>query len=880
MQSERWRTCTEIFHAAVERPPHERAAFVEQSCAGDADLRRQVEKLLRYHDDAGDFIASPVYEDAAELFGDDPGALIGQHLGSYRIDAVLGVGGMGVVYLACDEKLGRKVGLKLLPRALVNDEAQLERLKLEARTASALNHPNIVTVHEVGQVDSTYYIAIEFIEGSTLRERIARGAIPAWEAVEIATQVASALCVAHEAGIVHRDIKPENIMIRPDGYVKVLDFGIAKSAHSEVGGTVTAAPWELSTRTQRGVVLGTMRYASPEQARGENVDTRSDVWSLGVVLYEMLTSRAPFDGSSPSEVRAAVKGKAAPPLSEIAVPTALQHIIDQCLQKDPAERYQTSAELLADLRALNRSSAPAARALQSWRLFGIGAAIVGLIVAAFYITGYTPGTGSRARPNDSFRKSIAVLPFADLSPNRDQQYFSDGMSEEILNALAQVEDLKVTGRSSSFAFRGREQDMRSIGATLGVAHVLEGSVRKQGDKVRITAQLIQASDGFHVWSQTYDADVRDVFSLQERIARAIAEQLRAVLHPEQKSQLVKTATVSSEAYALYLQATAIFNRRDSARFADAVAQLKEAVRLDPKFARAHARLASLAAIMRGYDVELPEDISALIMREARLAIELDATLAEPHAALGQLLYTQRRFSEARAAYDRALAIDGNDVAANLWLATLLNSGGYLRESARILDKILANDPVLPNALLWRGFVHMQLGELDEADRTLRRAADAGITSVGLAFAHVAQARGDDAALVHWLAPGLKPFVRDLPEGTSELISAGITGEPSDRAAAIAAIDAYLATNPQVLSAAVPLALMWLGQPERALAVAQEKPTRNDTVFLPSLWTAASRSTRALAQFSAFADRSGLAELWDKTGPPDSCRKETGGYVCE
>src|SRR4051794_13195931 len=234
MQSERWRTCTDIFHAALERAPAERDAFLAESCAEDAELRRQVDLLLKYHDEAGEFIASPAVAQSPELLAGDPDALIGQHLGNYRIDGVLGIGGMGVVYLAYDERLGRKVGLKLLPRAFVNDQAQLERLKLEARTASALNHPNIVTVHEIGQVDTTHYIAIEFIEGVTLRERIARGPIPPDEAVEIVTQVASALCIAHKAGIVHRDIKPENIMIRPDGYVKVLDFGIAKSAHTEV----------------------------------------------------------------------------------------------------------------------------------------------------------------------------------------------------------------------------------------------------------------------------------------------------------------------------------------------------------------------------------------------------------------------------------------------------------------------------------------------------------------------------------------------------------------------------------------------------------------------------------------------------------------------
>ena len=773
MQSERWKTCTDIFHAALERVPDERTAFLQENCAGDDELRKQVELLLKYHDEAGDFIASPAMASAPELVADDPDALIGQHLGSYRIEGVLGIGGMGVVYLAFDERLGRKVGLKLLPRAFVNDHAQLERLKLEARTASALNHPNIVTVHEIGQVDSTHYIAIEFIEGVTLRERITRGPIPPDEAREIITQVASALCVAHRAGIVHRDIKPENIMIRPDGYVKVLDFGIAKSAQGEVVGSATSTVWAANTRTRLGVVMGTMRYMSPEQARGESVDARSDIWSLGVVLYEMLAESAPFDGASPADVRNAVLDGEPPPLESPAVPPALHGIIEKCLRKDPAERFQKSEDLLAALRAKGDGSA--LRRSPVARVLGIAALLVAAIAFFLFIKQPTPNDKQLAQPNDGLRKSIAVLPFADLSPERDQQYFSDGMAEEILNALAHVKDLKVAGRSSSFSFRDKEQDLRKVGSTLGVEHILEGSVRKQGDKVRITAQLIQASDGFHVWSETYDGDLRDVFSLQERIARAITNQLQVVLQGEQKSRLVKAATTNVDAYALYLQATAIFNRRDSARFLDAVGQLQEALRLDPKFARAHARLASLCSIAEGYGVNIPETASHLVTREANLAIELDPTLAEPHAALGQVLFTQRRFTESRAAYEQALAIDAEDSAANFWLGTLLCCAGHAKASGTLFDKLLDKDPMLPNALLWRGWVHLQLGEIDEAERSIRRAADAGHTAVGLGFAHVARAQNDETAFAEWMARGFEPFMTDLPAGTSRIIAAGTVG---------------------------------------------------------------------------------------------------------
>jgi TolB-like protein/sugar lactone lactonase YvrE len=1199
MQSERWRTCTDIFHAALERAPEERSNFLEQQCAGDANLRQQVELLLKYHEDAGAFIASPAMAEAPELLSENPDALIGEHFGNYRIDGILGIGGMGVVYLAWDERLGRKVGLKLLPRAFVRDEAQLARLKLEARTASALNHPNIVTVHEIGQVAGTYYIAIEFIEGVTLRERITCTPVPPDEAIEIMTQVASALCVAHKAGIVHRDIKPENIMIRPDGYVKVLDFGIAKSTLGDVTANATAALSQSHTRTRMGVVLGTMRYMSPEQARGDAVDARSDIWSVGVVLYEMLTGRAPFDGADAAAVQNAIIAEEPRPVSEDGIPFALQNIIDRCLQKDPEHRFQTSEELLAELRA----HAPHAKALRvrTKLLIAVAAALlVGAIVFALVVqrktsvravaavaqmkptgvavdaagniyiadfpnhtirhvtadgtmkefagvrgtSGSSNGIGSKARfsnpadvalgpdnalyvadcdnhairkitldrnvttfagqmgqgghadgpanaakfkfptgiavdsagnvyvadignhvvrkitpagivstlagvpgefgsedgsgtsarfnqvhgvgvdragnvyaadfgnhtvrkitpdgvvttlsgkagnpgsndgpaadarfcapysvaadatgnvyvadtSNHTIRKigvdgivstiaglagnvgnrdgvgnlarfaipaavsldaagniyvadfgnyavrkispaavvstvtsraspsseasgkSIAVLPFTDLSPAGNQQYFSDGIAEEILNALAHVKDLKVAGRSSSFSFRGKDQDLRRIGAALGVAHILEGSVRTQGDKVRITAQLIQVSDRFHLWSETYDGDLRDVFSLQERIARAITSQLQVVLQGDQKSQLVKTATSSTEAYALFLQATAIFNRRDGARFPDAIAQLQEALRLDPKFARAHARLASLSSIAPGYDVPLLEDAAEIVKREARIALELDPTLAEPHAAIGQMLFTQRRFSDAHAAYNRALAVDADDPIANFWLGTLLSSTGHVSASGQVLDKVLTTDPMFPNALLWRGWVHLQAGEIDNAERLIQRAADAGLTSVGLAFAHVALARGDKTALVDWLARGLEPFVHDLPAGASHTIAAATVGTAQQRAEAVALIEQYLATQPRVASGAVPLALIWLGAPKRAISVAEEKPTRNDTLFLPSLWTAAGREARAVPEFAEFLRRTGLAEFWDRSGPPALCHKgDDGNYRCD
>ncbi len=344
MEAKRWQRVKELFQTTLARAPAERGSFLEEACAGQNGLREEVELLIRSHEKSGDFIETPAFEVSPQLLLDDPDALIGRHLGHYRIESVLGVGGMGVVYLACDEKLGRKVGLKLLPQTLVADEAHLERLKREARTASALNHPNIVTIHEIGQVEATHYMATEFIDGQTLRERLVQGPVPPNEALEIARQVASALSVAHAAGIVHRDIKPENIMLRPDGYVKVLDFGIAKLTQQDSVG--------LEGRTQPGMILGTTRYMSPEQARGQTVDARTDLWSLGVVLYEMLTGCPPFEGETPADVTTAVLMKETPSLAERTpnLPAKLQGIVEKTLQKEKDERCESADELLNDLR--------------------------------------------------------------------------------------------------------------------------------------------------------------------------------------------------------------------------------------------------------------------------------------------------------------------------------------------------------------------------------------------------------------------------------------------------------------------------------------------------------------------------------------------------
>src|SRR5947199_9491932 len=355
MKAERWKQVNDLFQSAVERAPGERAAFLDETCHSDEELRREVESLLSSHERATNFIELPAFEVAPELVTNDiAGALVGKVIGHYRIESLIGVGGMGEVYLARDERLGRKAALKLLPDSLTTDQTQLSRFKNEARSASALNHPNILTVYEIGAEGNRQFIATEFIEGITVRASLACGRINLHLALEIAVQVASALAAAHEAGVVHRDIKPENIMLRPDGYAKVLDFGIAKLTEQGLGSDNQAAETTATLQTRLGLVLGTARYMSPEQARGQMVDARSDIWSLGVVLYEMVGGSPPFRGETPSDCIASILTTEPPPLSGVSpdVPLKLESILQKALRKNSDERYQTIKEMLADLRIL------------------------------------------------------------------------------------------------------------------------------------------------------------------------------------------------------------------------------------------------------------------------------------------------------------------------------------------------------------------------------------------------------------------------------------------------------------------------------------------------------------------------------------------------
>jgi TolB-like protein/Tfp pilus assembly protein PilF len=480
-------------------------------------------------------------------------------------------------------------------------------------------------------------------------------------------------------------------------------------------------------------------------------------------------------------------------------------------------------------------------------------------------------------------KSIAVLAFANMSADPDNEYFSDGVSEEILNALAQVKDLKVAGRTSSFYYKGRNEPLPAIGATLGVAHVLEGSVRKQGDRLRITAQLIRVSDGFHLWSETFDGNNADVFALQEDIARRVTRELKVALNAGQQDRLIDVGTRDPDAYALYLRATEVFNKRDVPRYEAAIANLQQALQLDPQFARAHSRLGTLYFVSASTAApERYDELAARAIEAAGRASEINPKLAEPYALRGVIHQTGRRFGQARAEYQRALAVDPTDISTQFWQALLHCLIGDIAACDKGLDQTLRIDPLLPNALGWRARTLASGGDLAAAERMIERASEVGLRWSSITLSTIARKRGDLAqARAHSLDFHTIFGAGLVPEAAAAFAGASV-GETEATVRTLRIIDDYLAAAPPRINALVPLTLIRIGEIERGLTLFAEHPTSNDSLFLGEvLGTRHQAEAWASPVFPDFLLKTGIAEYWDEFGAPEHCRKDAGGdYRCE
>jgi serine/threonine protein kinase len=700
MTPARFQTIEEIFRAALDQKPDQISAFLDTACEGDELLRRKVEALLASRQRVGSFIETPAVGIATRIIQNGQAdLLVGQTFGHYKLSKRIGAGGMGEVYLATDLIAGRKAAFKLLPERFTGDAERLKRFQQEARAVVGLNHPNILTVYEIGQDHSTHYIASELIEGETLRQRLTRGRMQLSEAVDVAIQVASALAAAYEAGIVHRDIKPENIMLRPDGYVKVLDFGIAKLAESAFAEATADGP-ELMTlaETNLGSIVGTVRYMSPEQACGAPVDKVTDIWSLGVVLYEMVTGHAPFIGDTPRKVMTSILEKEPAPLTNYNKKTLpeLQQIISKALRKDRSERYQSASEMMQALKSLRHNLELKAElegsATPSWLRWTRSPIALVLVVLVSALALTLPFYRHRNLPTSSPpEKSIAVLPFLDLSETKDQEYFCDGMSEEILEALAKVEGLRVVARTSSFSFKGKSVNAREVGEKLNVANVLEGSLRREGNRVRVTAELINARTGFHLWTETYDRQLEDVFALQDEITRSIVDALKiklAVSLPVHEQRNI-------EVYDLYLQGLYFSNKSSEEDLRRALSFFQHAVEKDPTFSRAWTGMAKVWYFLA--DVYVKPLDAYLASKEAALkAIALDEKDAEAHCYLSEAKRVlDWDLAGAEAELNRALELDSNSAPAHFFSALLPLFRGELKEGLRLVLEAEKLDPVSP-----------------------------------------------------------------------------------------------------------------------------------------------------------------------------------------
>ena len=617
----------------------------------------------------------------------------GSQVGHFRVEQELGRGGMGVVYLARDITLGRPIAMKSLPLELMSNQKIRSRLAREAQLLASLNHPNIATIYEeFEEIEGAIYLILEYIHGPTLADRIASGPLDLKEALSIACQSAAALAAAHEQGIIHRDLKPGNIKITTEGNVKVLDFGLAKVIEE------AETKSQMSTVTQPGRVIGTPAYMSPEQAVGDPVDYKTDIWSLGVVIYEMLTRELPFHGNTQQALTHSILHDKPKSLTRLRrdAPISLEQVLSRLMQKDRSNRPDNMKVVVKELEAIRGD----------------------------FVTKVNP---SKRPP------SIAVLPFVDMSPGGDHEYFCDGMAEELINALAQIKDLRVIARTSAFSYKGRNVNVRDIGKELDVAAILEGSIRKAGNRLRITAQLVDTEDGHHLWSERYDRNMGDVFAIQDEITLAIVDKLQPALLGEEKVKLAKGENIDIDAYKLHLMGRFLWSKQTEDGFKTAIDYFKLAIKQDPNYAPAFAGLADCYNLLGYYIYQQPKDAFPKAKEAALEALRLDSRLAEAHTSLGWiLLYYEWDWERAENEFKQAIELNPNYATAHHWYSVYLFASGRFEESLNRAKRAPELDPLSKMANINIGWSYFFMRRYDSAIEAFQKAL---LIEEGFWYAH-------------------------------------------------------------------------------------------------------------------------------------------------
>lgn len=603
-------------------------------------------------------------------------------IGHYRIVSKIGAGGMGEVFLAEDTKLERQVAIKVLPEEIAADTVRIQRFVGEARAASALSHPNILTIYEIGETDGRRFMVTEYVKGQTLGDFLEHEHPPIPEILNIAVQIASALEAAHAAGIVHRDIKPDNIMVRRDGIIKLLDFGLAKQRASENSEIDHEGKTKLLAKTQAGMIMGTVGYMSPEQARGRETDAQTDIWSFGCVLYEMLTGKQPFHGDTVTDVLANIIHREPDSirLHRKDVPAEIERIVSKAISKSKDERYAATSDLYAELKQLQTRM---------------------LVDAELGRTREMESTDfAESLPKVN---SIAVLPFADIGSEEDNKYFADGLTEEIIASLSKLQTLKVISQSSTMRYVKEGKSHKQAADDLGAQYLLEGSVRRHGNNLRITAHLVDTNRDTYIWAETYRGTIEDIFDIQEKVAAEIVRALQLRLSPDEAENLKKRYTQNTEAYQLYLQGRFFWNKRTEDGIKTAIRYFEQAIKIDGQYALAWAGVADSYALLGEYGKISRKKLYPKAELAVSKALEIDNSLAEGHTSLASLLMLNKwDWAGAEKEFKIALELNPNYATAYHWYSQLVLNRGKFEEAIAMISRAAELDPISQGILKDKG----------------------------------------------------------------------------------------------------------------------------------------------------------------------------------